>query len=370
MKVAIEVGWSDKPGGARRVAFEGVRAMVELAPQHEYSVYANSRQANLPAAVRQVVLACPSGVPKLFWDQVAFSQVAVARQLERDRPDVVLFSHHVVPLRNRLPGVVMIHDMTPFTVPWSFHRAHAMYLRANIREAVKRTRLVLTVSESSKKDICTLLRLRRDRVVVAHLAASLPRPTQLPREDAGRASRRPYLLYVGAIHPRKNLDTLLRAFGILKGEHGIPHELRVVGAKRWMHGGTLEVARREGVADDTRMLGTVPDEELARLYADADVFVYPSFYEGFGLPVLEAMASGTPVVTSDVSSLPEVAGDAALLVDPYDERELAGAIRRILSDSPLASALRERGLARATTFDWRTHAGIVLQSLERAANAW
>jgi glycosyltransferase involved in cell wall biosynthesis len=165
--------------------------------------------------------------------------------------------------------------------------------------------------------------------------------------------RRPYILAVGNLQPRKNLLRLIEAFAQLITERRIPHQLVLAGKAKWRESDIHRTVRRLGIEDRIVFTGRVPDEDLACLLNGAELFVYPSLYEGFGLPVLEAMACGTPVVTSNCTSIPEVAGDAALLVDPYRVDELADAIHHVLSDESLRARLREKGLARSQMFSWR-----------------
>ena len=179
--------------------------------------------------------------------------------------------------------------------------------------------------------------------------------------DAFRAEQgivRPFVLYLGTLEPRKNLPALLRAFDAVAPD--VPHELVLVGAEGWMTGPIFDTWRALRHQDRVRLAGFAPAAALPAWYSAADLFAYPSRYEGFGLPPLEAMACGTPVITSNVSSLPEVVGDAALTVDPSDEVALSAAIRRVLTDPALSADLRERGLRRAATFSWaRTAAATV-----------
>jgi len=164
---------------------------------------------------------------------------------------------------------------------------------------------------------------------------------------------RRFVLAVGNLQPRKNLDRLLGAYARLHDRGVVPHGLVLVG-QRWYKGEAVAERIRElGIEKDVRLTGYVSDEELVALYNLADIFVYPSLYEGFGLPVLEAMACGTPVVTSNTTSLPEVAGDAAVLVDPRSESEIMNAIERVACDPDYRRELRRRGLAQAAKFSWR-----------------
>jgi glycosyltransferase involved in cell wall biosynthesis len=161
-----------------------------------------------------------------------------------------------------------------------------------------------------------------------------------------------FLLFVGLFSPRKNIAGILQAYAILKKKHQIIHQLVMVGERGWLYRADLELVQRLGLESDVVFPGFVEDEDLPAVYNLADVFIFPSLYEGFGLPVLEAMACGTPVVTSDLSALPEVVGDAGVLIDPRNPEEIASGVYRLLSNSKLASGLARAGLERSSHFTW------------------
>jgi glycosyltransferase involved in cell wall biosynthesis len=215
---------------------------------------------------------------------------------------------------------------------------------------------VITDSQNSKQDICRYLQIPFEKITVIPIASACHfRP--LPEAQVGPLLDRyglvrPYILYVGSVEPRKNLLRLLDAYVLLR--QSLPqYRLVIVGARNyWKSSPVARAVEHQGLQAQVTFTGYIPDEHLPALYNGAALFCFPSLYEGFGLPVLEAMACGVPVVTSSTSSLPEVAGDAALLVDPYNVDEVADAMRRVLQDGDLAHDLRRRGLARAAQFSW------------------
>jgi glycosyltransferase involved in cell wall biosynthesis len=254
----------------------------------------------------------------------------------------------------RYRNVITICDVTPLLFPGTHGRMNVWHHRLALPEILRRADRVITISNCSKRDIMRIYGLPDRKVSVTLLAADerfCPDPVGVPG-SALAALPRPYILNVGTLEPRKNLEGLLRAFA-RACQAGVPHTLVITGARGWGRSRLAPLPRELGIADRVVFTGFVPDEDLPHLYAGADFFVYPSLYEGFGLPVLEAMASGTPVITSNLSSLPEVAGDAALLVDPRSEAELAGAMVRLAGEAGLGAALRVRGLDRAAEFSWR-----------------
>jgi glycosyltransferase involved in cell wall biosynthesis len=367
MRIALEVGWSDKPGGARRVAFSAANAMVALRPDYDYALYCSSPQDSLDRRIRQHILARPAPVPPILWDQLIFPEIAVPARLRRDHPDIVLHTNNLTPAFRYRPRVVIIHDMTPFLIPETYHYAHARYQQGYFRRAARTCERIITVSENSRQDICRILKVSQRQVVVAPLASDLA-STPLPSVDLADtlALSQPFILYVGAIHPRKNVGRLIAAFARLKRESALPHLLVIAGARRWQPDDPAAARAVAEVAPHLRFTGPVSEDLLVTLYRQCAVFVYPSLYEGFGLPVLEAMSLGAPVVTSNRSSLPEVAADAAVLVDPYDIASIADGMREVLTDPNRAADLRSRGYARAACFSWSHHARIVLDTLEAA----
>jgi glycosyltransferase involved in cell wall biosynthesis len=268
--------------------------------------------------------------------------------------------------------VVTVHDLAMARVPETFGRRRAAYKRAMTGQAVRRATLVIAVSAATARDVVELVGIDPARVrVVAHgVDPRFGEADDATSAAAARALALParYLLYVGRLEPRKNLPVLVDAYAQARRRHALAAPLVIAGAPSWLDEDLEGRALRAGVADHVHFLGHVPDALLPGLVAGALAVAYPSRYEGFGLPVLEAMAAGTPVVTSNVSSLPEVAADAALLVDPDDTDGLADALARLAGDDVLRERLIAAGLARAATFTWpRAAAETVAVYLEAAA---
>ena len=313
------------------------------------------------AAMRDVLIHdYPDVIPKVVWDQLLFPQWVLPRALNHAKPDVVLYTNNYISMWGRYPKVVIIHDMTPFIIPSTFYWLHGFYQRSYFRISAKRSQKIITVSENSRKDICRILKVPEDKVVVVMNATSLkdhqsPDPSVLEKFNINL----PFILYVGAIHPRKNIDRLIQAFDRLKMSREIPHQLVVVGRHRW--GKQVSASK---FLSSIIFVDSLSDAQLVVLYQSCEVFVYPSLYEGFGLPVLEAMSYGAAVVTSKASSLPEVAGDAAVLVDPYDVDNIADGIWRLISQPDLRRELREKGLRQSALFSWKRSAKKVLEILE------
>ena len=298
-------------------------------------------------------------VPESSGNYSIAEQIRIPWALRREGVTLFHAPHYVLPPLVRCKSVVTIHDCIHLMFPQYLpNRAALWYARASITLAARRATRVMTVSESSKRDILRFVDTRPEKIDVIYNAYDERFAIEPAEEDVARVRERyqlhdPFILYAGNVKPHKNLERLIRAFARVKLQAG-RNDLRLVllGDDVSRYGSLRRTVEEAGVRPDVRFFGFVPPRTLAALYRMASVFAFPSLYEGFGLPPLEAMACGTPVVTSRISSLPEVVGDGALLVDPYSEEEIAGGIARLLDDTQLRRVLIERGLARAASFSW------------------
>ncbi len=285
-------------------------------------------------------------------------QVRIPIALKREGVTLFHAPHYVLPPLVRCRSVVTIHDcihlMFPQYLPNRFAYAYA---KASIGMAARRATRVMTVSESSKRDILRFVDTQPEKIDVIYNSYDDRFAIDPREEDVVRVSERyqlqsEFVLYAGNVKPHKNLERLIEAFDLVR-KRGLDHlKLVLIGDEISKYTALRRAVHRHQLHKYVRFLGYLPEETLAVMYRLAGVFVFPSLYEGFGLPPLEAMASGTPVVTSNVSSLPEVAGDAAVLVDPYDPGAIADGIYRVLTDETLRRDLRHKGVARAGQFSW------------------
>jgi glycosyltransferase involved in cell wall biosynthesis len=275
----------------------------------------------------------------------------------RPWPSLLHSLDHVAPAWGPWRSVVTLHDLAFLLYPATHTAASRAYYAAT-GESVRRAERVIAVSQRTASDAVRLLGVDPARIRVVHEAAApgfVPRPRARLLELAERLGfdpdpGRPYVLFVGTLEPRKNVPLLLEAFALLRRE--VDAQLLLAGARGWLDEPILAAHARSGVGDAARFLGSLGEEDLALLYSHAGVFVLPSIYEGFGLPVLEAMACGAPVVCSNAGPLPEVAGDAAVLLKPEDPTAWAVALRDVLTKPRTADELRRRGFERAREFDW------------------
>jgi glycosyltransferase involved in cell wall biosynthesis len=289
----------------------------------------------------------------------------------RDRVELLHSLGTTAPVVSPVPGVVSVLDLIYHHFPETFPAASRLGLRVLVPAAARRARRVIALSHAGKRDLVQTLGLDPARIDVVHLGAGMA-PVAEPLPDAElrarhRLGRAPVVLSVSAALRHKNLDRLLAAFARLRARHDAT--LVLVGQSGLDTQRLRGLAARLGVADDVRFTGWVEDRELEALYRAASVFVYPSLLEGFGLPLLEAMRRDVPVACSNASALPEVAGDAAELFDPYDEGAIAAAIERVLRDPRLRAELVARGRRRHQTFTWERAAEATLGVYERALSS-
>lgn len=291
----------------------------------------------------------------------------------RRRPVDLLHVQFTAPPFAPCPVVATIHDLAFEHIPETFNRRSWVQLRLTVRRTVRRAAGLIAPSAFTRDDIVRTYGVPEERITVTPEAAA-PR-FRFITDEAERARVRDrykitgdYLLAVGSIQPRKNLVRLIRAYACLchADTSGKLPALVVVGKQAWLSDETMRAANAANLGDRLRFTGYVPDADLPALYSDALCFVYPSYFEGFGIPPLEAMACGAPVITGDRTSLPEVTGDAGIMVDPFDEEALALALRRVIEDKSLRDLMRARGFAQASRFGWRETARLTLKAYERA----
>ena len=297
-------------------------------------------------------------VPEPARPYSASEQLRIPMDLRREGIDLFHAPHYVLPPLTPCKSVVTIHDCIHLRFPQYLpNRLAYAYARSSLWFATHRSNRVLTVSEASKRDILRYFHVPEGKIDVIYNAiderfGEPPAPEEIERVRDRYQLNAPYVLYAGNIKPHKNLERLIEAFHMLRRGDLEHVKMLIIGDEISKYATLRRAVHRYKLHKHVRFFGFVPDKTLAVFYRLARAFVFPSLYEGFGLPPLEAMASGTPVITSNISSLPEVVGDAALLIDPYDASAIADAMRRVLLDSDLRDDLRQRGLRRVSEFSW------------------
>ena len=345
-----------RQAGVSRYTEALVRELPNVGPDEQYVVFTGGERPpvsrGFDPGIEWVHSRLPTGKPeaRILWEQTVGTTIA-----RRHRLDLIHAPVNVTPLVTGAPRVVTIHDIAFHLYPEQYPGAKQRYLRLMTRLSVQRATRVIAVSEATRQDVIRYYGAKPSQVVTVPNGVPadyhpLP-PDEVAEFRAREGLPERFILFVGTLQPRKNLETLLRAYAQVADDIG--WELVVVGATGWAYDPIFETARSLGLAERVRFAGYVPGEDLPRWYNAAGMFVYPSLYEGFGLPLLEAMACGTPVIAANTSSLPEVVGDAGLLVDPRDADELAGAIRRLAESASLREDLSARGRQRAAAYSWR-----------------
>lgn len=288
--------------------------------------------------------------------RILWEQFWLAIELKRKHIDVFHGPSFVAPFFTSCKIIITIHDLAFLTYPESFTLENKLYFTVFLKHSIKQASRIIADSHATKKDIIQYFHVPENKIRVIHLGvdAIFSRQPDAPEFLKTKYSlHQPYILFAGLITPRKNLERILTAFADFKSKYKTQHIFVIVGEKGWLYDSVFALIKKLGIEKDIRYIGHVPDEELPFFYSAADMLTFPSLYEGFGLPILEAMACGCPVITSKVSSMPEVAGRAALLIDPFSVAEIADAMKSLVFDSELRSKLIEAGFKRAKQFPWQ-----------------
>ncbi|NLV75023.1 MAG: glycosyltransferase family 4 protein [Chloroflexi bacterium] len=370
MRIAIDYTAAiQQHAGIGRYTRNLVGALAELDQSNQYVLFSAGRDPApppWPANFSRRELPINDRHLAILWQRL---KLPLPAELFTGRIDLFHSPDFVLPPLVRAAKVLTIHDLSFVRLPECSSPALLRYLLDAVPPSIARADHLLADSHASKRDLAEVYNIDPQRITVIY-AGFDPVFTAVPAADDAEVLTRhglstPYILSVGTLQPRKNYPTLIRAYSRLVAEQDIPHQLVIAGERGWL---TEEIDRAiadSGITERIRVLGFTPDADLPALYRGAALFAFPSLYEGFGIPLLEAMGCGTPVVASNNSSLPEVAGDAAILVEPRDAEALAAAMWRVLSDDTLRSSLCERGFARTQVFSWQAAAEMLLSVYRR-----
>jgi glycosyltransferase involved in cell wall biosynthesis len=368
LRIAIDAhSVGAKLGGNESYAVNLIEALAEIDSANSYTIYVTTREARDRFHQRWPNFKVRSTLPHTPLIRIPLTLSAELRK----NPVDVLHVQFTAPPFCPCPAVVSIHDLSFEHLPQTFNVRSRTQLRLTVRSSAKRAARILTLSEHTRQDLIVTYGISPHRINAIPLAA----PAHFGPIDDYRELQRvrhtygidgDYFLSVGSIQPRKNLARLVKAYALLRGDNStvkLP-KLVLVGKCAWLYDETLRTLEESGVKDAVVLTGYVPDKDLPPLYSGALCFIYPSYFEGFGLPPLEAMKCGTPVVVGNRTSLPEVVGDAGLTVDPFDVDAIATAMKRLLHDSDLRRELSRKGEQRAAEFDWRETARRTLKVYE------
>ena len=354
-----------QPVGAGIYIIHLIKALLSLDSDFEWVVFVHEeRRALLGIEEGKVVrvVSVPDQRPaeRLLWEQLAFPRLVQALGV-----DLLHSLHYTRPWRLGCKSVVTFHDMTFFLFPQLHTHAKRVFFPLAIRTSARLADALVAVSENTRKDSIRLLDIPPGKIFTTPLGVSEDFHQIQDRELLERARRKfnlpeKFILYLGVVEPRKNLPFLLRCYASAI-EQGLAHRLVIVGRLGWMYEDVFEQVESLELQENVHFAGFIPRQDLPMVYNLADLFVYPSVYEGFGLPVLEAMACGTPVITSNVSAMPEIVGEAGILLPPNDEAAFTQTIMNLLDGTSKRVELSKRGIQRSAQYTWKRTATDTLE---------
>ncbi len=346
-----------------------IEALAEIDTVNRYTLYVTKQ-----TAIERFQNRWPHVCVRLTLPHTPLIRIplTLTRELRR-RPVDLLHVQYTAPLWTPCPVVATIHDLSFEHLPQTFTRRSRAQLRLTVRRTARTASHLIASSEYSRRDIIETYNVKESRVSVAPLAAPdhfapVTNEEELRRVRAAYRIEGDYILAVGSVQPRKNLPRLIAAYANLRRARSrvkLPM-LVIVGKLGWLYEETLRAIEEHKASDDVLWTGYVPEPDLPALYTSATCFAYPSYFEGFGLPPLEAMQCGAPVIAGNQTSLPEVVGDAGLLIDPFNQQAIADALARVIDDASLRTEMRRKGLAQAKKFSWSSTAQLTLKVYERA----
>jgi len=369
MKIVVNTRFliKDKIEGIGRFTMEMLKCMVSNHPEHEF-IFLFDRPFNkeflFASNVRGIRLFPPARHPLLF---IWYFEWSIYRFLKKEKPDLFLSCDGFLCLRTTIPQIAVIHDLAFLHFPHDIGFSARMYYHYFFRRFANKASRICTVSQFSKTDIILKFQIDPGKIDVVYNGAS---GGFKPMDETSKQKVRKkytfdqeYFVYTGALQPRKNIIRLLRAFDLFKQSQLTQCKLVIVGRKAWKTKSIDKTFQSLSFRNDILFTGRIPDEELSEILCAALALVYVPYFEGFGIPILEAMQCGTPVITSSVTAMPEVAGEASLLVDPYDIDQIKTAMETIYLNESMRNDLSLKSLKQATHFSWIKTAELVWESI-------
>lgn len=366
--------------GSSQVAFELLKSLEKIDRGNDYTILLPTLPLNdLPK--ERIGWKYKILKPKILWTKIA---LPLALYSAKQKPDLIFSPTHYIPRfsPSSVKRLVTIFDLSFLHFPEMFTQKDLWQLKNWTEFSVKNADHIITISRFSKNDICNKYHLKKDKITIAYpgFNKKIFHPVHEKAKIDGILDKYgiqgQYLIYIGTIQPRKNLIRLMEAFARIVKEKNYTTDLQLIivgktegeGRQGWMYKETLQTPRKLEIEDKVKFLGFVPTEDLVTLLAGGLVFIQPSLWEGFGIPVVEAMATGTPVIVSNVSSLPEVVGKAGFLLDPYSIDQIEQAIRLVITDRKLRQRYSKKGIVQARKFSWDKMAKIVLKVFQKVDN--
>ncbi len=363
MKVGLDTRTLHVKGGSRTYAYNLVRALSKL-DGIDITLFGGDAIGNF------IPINPP---PKNDFLRPMWENISILPYIKRKGIDIFHGLKHVIPLFTKVKTVVTVHDLSALKFPFLFHVKSRLYWELLTKRYIKSADKIIAISNSTKEDLIDFFGVSEEKIMVIHLGVNesflkMGDDTRkikdiLKRSGVFLSDADKVISSVGTIQPRKNYVRLIKAFEILGKNQDL--KLLIAGRRGWKTDEIFDYMKRSEVGDKIHYLGYVLDDALPALYKASDLFVYPSLYEGFGLPPLEAMACGTPVITSNTSSLPEVVGDAGIMVDPYDVKGLGEAMCEVLESDTLQRRMRRKGLERAKKFSWEKTARETVETYKK-----
>lgn len=358
MKIAVNTRLllKDKMEGIGWFTYEALSRITKNHPEVEFLFYFDRKYDPsfiFSDNVTPYIIPPQARHPVLYY---IWFHLAIPMALRRHKPDLFLSPDGYLPLRCNTPTLAVFHDLNFEHYPQDLPYSERTYYKTYFPKYAHRATRIATVSEFSADDITRQYGVSRDKTDVVYNGANPAFvPLDAEKREATRTAftqGRPYFLFVGALHPRKNLVNLFKAFELFKSQTSYPHTLVLVGNQKWWTPEIRNAYEHHPHKEDIILLGRQPMEKLTALFASAEALTYTSYFEGFGIPIVEAFRAEVPVITSNITSMPEVAGDAALLADPFSQESINEKMQKIVSDPMLRNDLIKKGKQRATQFTW------------------
>lgn len=350
----------ESPAGIGRYTFNLVKNLTKIDKKNQYFFIHYKKNGNKFYKDKNEILIKKYSLPKIINDSIAFLFFDKYKLDLVHEPSLINFL-----LPTKFKTIVTVHDI--FFLISEKNKIKRLFLNFLYKTILYKTDKIIVDSESTKKDLVKYFNINELKITVIYAAVCREYKVIKNRNTEAKRMRKkyhlsfPFILFVGTLEPRKNLPRLIEAFHKLKIRNSFKHKLVIVGKKGWNYKNIFEIINKLGEKENVVFTGYIPDEDLIFLYNTASLFVFPSLYEGFGLPVLEAMACGCPVICSNTSSLPEVAGGAAMMIDPYKVEALINAMEKMLIDENLRKSMIEKGLKQVEKFSWINTARETLQ---------
>jgi len=346
-----------KGTGAHRYLHNLLTNLAKIDKENEYFVFVRHKEEFDKNEFRKVVFKSPRGhIFNPIW-----TNISLPLALKRNRIDVLHSPHTALPFIKMCPSVLTVHDLSFEVCPWDFRIKSRLFLRATSRLVCLSADKIIVPSTRIKKDLTRIYKISEDKIEVIYEAADeIFRP--INREKASEEVERKYkikddfILHVGLLRPRRNILTLLKAFNKLRSEYDVKVKLVLVGPAGYKSDELFNFVAKHDLNEEVIQLDYVPDKDLLYMYNAAEMFVYPSLYEGFGLPMMEAMACGTPMLASNIQPMLEIVGNGGLFFDPHNVTEMSQKMYSVLTDDNLKLKLKEKALARTRDFSWEVNA--------------